>query len=123
MADVSRALSRFKPSKITWTPRLRAKDGEGIIQTTNKAAVILTGWAVERAMKVVQLSQDGTIGVDELDFYFKGQPKDKDGLFIQREDTFAVFNDTFTVRQARYRHEGGFTKAVAKIITRRPLDA
>lgn len=122
--SVALALDGFIKVDIVWESKLRKLDGDGIFADLPPEITKLKGMVVERQLKNLQLDNKGSIGVDELDVFFKGKvPLCPSGKIIAINDVFKMMGEDFTVRQVRYRPEGGFTKAVTKLITRRELDA
>lgn len=122
--SVALALDGFIKVAIVWQSKGRDLDSEGIIQTVTAETKSLEGMVVEKNLKLLALDDKGSIGIDEVDVYFKGSvPMCPSGKVMMIEDVFTMMDQDFTVRQVRYRPEGGFTKVVVKLITRRELDA
>lgn len=120
--SVAAAGEGFIKTTVEWTALGRASGEEGATDTEPVGVETLEGMVVEKSQKTLNLSQDGSVGANELDVYFFS---DRPALtadatrFIAIGDQFVMPDyGTFKVQLERYRPEGGYTKVTVRAVQR-----
>jgi len=124
--SVAAAGEGFIKTSIEWSALGRTKGEEGAVETGVIETVTVEGMVVEKSQKTLNLSQDGSVGANELDVYFFA---DRPVLtsdatrFVEIGDSMALDGyGTFKVQLVRFRPEGNYTKVTVRNTERPELN-
>lgn len=124
--SVAAAGEGFIKATIEWSALGRTSGEEGAVETGVIGVETIEGMVVEKALKTLNLSPDGSVGADELDVYFFA---DRPALtadanrHIEIGDSFAITDyGTFKIQLVRFRPEGGYTKVTVRNTERPELN-
>jgi len=116
--SVAAAGEGFIKTSIVWSALGRTGGEEGAVETGVLGTETVEGMVVEKSQKTLNLSQDGSVGANELDVYFFA---DRPVLtsdatrFIEIGDSMDMDGyGVFKVQLVRFRPEGGYTKVTVR---------
>lgn len=111
--SVAAALDCWEHTDISFIARGRERDSWGNIATIDADPVVLPAVIVPTDLKKLELDPKSSVGKDFIDIYFKGQ------IEAEINDRLEINGKIYTVKEFRFRPNGGFTKILAKRLTRR----
>lgn len=111
--SVASALSCVKSASVVHRSQTRSLSGGGSLSQSTNVTTTLTAKPITRDMKEVETSDKGTVIVDQIELYFKGQQT------ISEEDEIDFESNTYTVFSERFRRNGGFHKVIIRRIVRK----
>lgn len=119
--SVAAAGEGFIKAQIVWSALGRAAGEEGAVAHAVLGTETIEGQVVEKP-KMLNLSNDGSVGADELDvFFFANRPAltADPARFIEIGDSMEIPDyGTYAVQLVRYRPEGAYTKATVRRVER-----
>ena len=90
-------------------------DGFGFFSKPENNQATFTGTVLPVSLEELKASRDGSVGVDDLNVYVKCR------IDIELNDTLEIEGITYTVKAARFRREGNYTKIRVRELTRRDV--